>query len=78
MILHSNSFVYLNVILVITMKNHVLNCHEKNDAIWAVSFCRFKNTSMIILKVGGTFIILKIKTNDSFATEKDSVNLYWT
>lgn len=31
---------------------------------------------MIILKVGGTFIILKIKTNDSFATEKDSVNLY--
>lgn len=57
------------------MKNHVLNCHEKNDAIWAVSFCRFKNTSMIILKVGGTFIILKIKTNDSFATEKDSVKI---
>lgn len=39
-------------------------------------FCRFKNTSMIIMKVGETFIIFKIKTNDSFATEKDSVNLY--
>lgn len=39
-------------------------------------FCRFKNTSMIILKVGETFRVFKIKTNDSFAREKDSVNLY--
>lgn len=77
MIFYSNSFVYLNVILVIMMKNYVLNCYEKNDVIWVVFFCCFKNIFMIILKVGGIFIILKIKINDLFVIEKDSVNLYW-